>query len=203
MYLTPKLYATGKWVLKDPFTTVVDAVYTCTSIRSINQIVEDGVDPFVTYYEPLGIPLATFETDKLNYGSIVTLASSDAVTIDVPDSFIDSYPDASNVPYRHIVLSTSLGGIADTVPLEDIQVKVQELILNELGIETTVKVHQSGEVTEYVDLQTHKVIEANRLSRLVDNDSLYALVAKKEAEILSLIERNKLLEDTIKASGLI
>lgn len=203
MYLTPTLYTTGNWVLKAPYITDPKAVFTCTSIRSLTQLLEDGVDPFVTYYEPLGLDITVYETDKLNYGSIVTLTSPEFSTIDVPDSHIVSYPDRSSVPYRHVVLSLSLGAISDTVSLVDIKTKIEALVASDLGLTATVREHQSGAVTEYIDLQTHAVIEANRKTKLVNNESLYTKILNLEKANETLLERNRLLEDTIKNSGLV
>lgn len=198
MILTPNIYATGKWTVKAPFSIVEDDIYVCTAIRSIKEIRGSGVDPFENYYQPLGLSQTDFYSDQSKFANIITLQSTTASTIYIPDTYILSFPDQTTIPYHHGVLSMSLGAIPDTMAFEDIKIKLVDLVESELGIVTEAKSHVSGCATEFLTLQQHKVLESARLVKQLNNSSLYSQIAQKDMLIRELEEHNAILEEFIK-----
>lgn len=200
---TPPLYATGQWSVNSPFQVVEAGVYTCKAIRSFDEIRAAGVDPYSTYYEPLGLTRQDYETDVTNLANIVTLMSDAHPMVHVPDTYIASYPDLTTVPYRHIVLSLSLGAVPDSLVLDNTKTQIKELVASTLGIDGEVKLHQVGYVDKGFDQGTHETLEANRLSRIEETRTDYARVLEQQAELERLREQNETLVQILIAEGLL
>ncbi len=203
MIKTPNIYATGKWVVSTPFNIGANDVYVCNAIRSFTELRSSGIDPYEQYYKPLGISPEDFAIDERKFANIITLSSNSNPTAYIPDTYIVSYPDATSIPYKHVVMSISLGAVADTLVLTDIKQKVAAVVESDLGITGIVKEHHSGTVTEYLTLSQHKTVEANRLTALINNKSLYTQLSDQDAIIADLLERNQLLEEVITANGIV
>ena len=200
---TPPLYATGKWVIESPFTLVANGVYVCKAVRSFDDLSALGIDPYTQYYEPMGLDINKYRQDVLSLANIVTLMSDTHPTVYVPDTYIKSYPDTTTVPYRHVVLSLSLGAVPDTLVLDDLKDKIQEYTLSSLGLEVKVKEHQAGSISEGVDQVTHLTLENNRLARIENNTTQFAKVSEAEALIVRLREENLILTNILLEAGLL
>lgn len=200
---TPPLFATGKWVVEQPYTVEQDTIYICKAVRSLDDIEAQGGDPFVRYYEPLGITREDYDRDVLSMANIVTLMSSTAPTLYIPDTYIISFPDTTSMPYSHVVLSVSLGAVPDTLSMDDTQQKIADLVLNTLGIETVVNVHLSGVLSEGMDYVTHNSLENQRLTRIANNLSSYAQLNEKDTTIDALRDKVRALEQIIIDKGLL
>ena len=199
MILTPNLYSSGKWELLSPFDSLIDPNknYTCTAIRSFGDLEVKNISVFESFYSPYDLPKETYSIDKERYASIISLTSDDMSVIYVPDTYIDKLPMRTSIAYNHVVLSISLGAISDILVLDDIKQKIEQLVLSDLGINSNVKEHVSGQAPEYFTLIEHKTIEANRLSLIQNNTSLYSQLTIKQNKLDALEEKNRNLEEYI------
>lgn len=200
---TPPLFATGRWVLDSPFSVPANAVYTCKAVRSFDDLKARGIDPYEQFYLPKGISRDDFENDVRNVANIVTLMSDTHPLLYVPDTYIKSYPDTTTVPYRHVVLSMSLGAIPDSLVLDDFKDKVQQYALASLGIEARVREHQAGSMSDSVDQITHQAAENNRLSRIENNQTEMAKLLSTQEELEKVREQNRILTDLCIDNGLL
>lgn len=194
---TPTLYATGVWTVKSPFMVVGDAIYTCQAIRSISDIEAMGQDPFAKFYEPFGISEADYEKDKANLPNIITLMSDTQRTVYIPDTYIQSYPKLDTVPYRHAVLSISLGPVPDSMVFDDLTDKVENLVTNAIGVEGTAKIHQASYVAQSVTLSNHMALEATRKLKIAENTTEYAKALALQNRVQELEEQIARLEQVI------
>lgn len=200
---TPPLYTTGQWKVDAPFAVVAEGVYTCKAIRSFDEIKAGGVDPFKTYYEPLGITKADYDKDVVNQANIVTLMSDAHPLVNVPDTYILSYPDLTVVPYRHMVLSLSLGAVPDTLVLDHTLTKLEEMVSSTLGINATAQLHQVGYIDKGFSYEQHTVLEANRLSRLEETTTDYGRVQELKDKLQKANEQNAVLVQLLKDAGVL
>lgn len=194
---TPTMYLTGKWGISSPFNINPNGIYICKAIQSFEDVRQKGLNPFVEYYEPFGITKATFDNDEQNLVNIVTLMSDTNPTIHIPDSFILSFPDKTSIPYRHVVLSVSMGAVPDTLTFFDLKTKIKNIVLDSVGVDTVVKEHQAGAVESWLTQQEHDTAESNRKARFVDNQSLYSIIRDKDLRIQQLEEKLSISEEVI------
>ena len=191
---TPPLYATGHWVIDNPFSVSQSEIYTCKAIRSFDDLRAQGINPYNAYYLLKGISPAVYENDVRNLANIVTLMSDTNPTVYVPDTYIRSYPESTTVPYRHVVLSLSLGAVSDFLALDDLKLKIQEYTLATLGIVGVVKEHQANGMAESIDQVTHQSLENNRLARIENNQTTYSQVLALTQELEQLRSQYRILE---------
>lgn len=200
---TPPIFATGRWSLSQPFNAKVGAIYTCRAIRSFGDLEARGVDPYDTFYLPMALGRDAFEQDRANVANIVTLMSDTHPTIYVPDTYIKSYPDATTMPYQHVVLSMSLGAVPDTLILDDFKDKVQQYATATLGINSTIREHRAGALADSVDQITHQAAENNRLARIANNQTELAKRLAQEEELERLREQNRILTEICVDHGIL
>lgn len=200
---TPPLYATGRWILREPFEVDPDAIYVCKGIRSLDDLRARGLDPFVNFYEIRGIDRETYNQDTSRLVNIITLMSDTYPTIYVPDTYIESYPDTTTVPYSHVVLSISLGAVPDTLVFDDLKEKIEDLVLNNVGVQAEIKEHQANVMAEGITQTRHQMIERNRLARIQNNVSSYARIRQLQDTNERLVEQIRRLERIIIDRGLL
>ena len=160
---TPALYASGKYVLTTPFIADPNAVYVCMAIRSFDDILELKEDVFKTYYEPYGLDDADYAAGVAAKVSIITLMSETATIIYVPDSYIESYPDVSNVVYSRIVLSIDLGALPDKLGLDFLKTQLGNNCGDVIGVTPDILVHKSP-TTDFISAQQNATLEATRVA---------------------------------------
>lgn len=199
---TPALHARGVYELKTPWVISQDVIYSCQAIRTFRDIYELGIDVFKTYYEPMGLDSSAFMADTLENANIITLIADNYTPseldggtgiIYVPDTYILKYPDQTNVPYSHTVLSISFGPLPDSLNLGAVKLQLANVASDTIGVVPTVNEHRAASTgvvtpTQYADNETA------RLGAIVIMESDYAKVkrletenAKKDATIASLI----------------
>lgn len=200
---TPPLYATGSWKVAAPFTVKAGTNYSCHAIRSLADLEALGVNPYEEYYLPVGISEETYREDRKNLPNIVTLMSDTAPTLYVPDTYITSYPALDIIPYRHLVLSVSLGPVPDTLAFGDLKVKMREMVTNSIGVDSEVEIHQAGFVAQGVTTDQHQIYENARKAKMQNNATDRSKVLSLEQQVDELQERNALLEQVLIDNGLL
>lgn len=200
---TPPLFATGTWTVRHPFEVDTSTIYICKAIRSFDDLEARGIDPYETYYKPLGISREDYDKDVINLANVITLMSDTKPTVYIPDTYISSFPDVTTVPYSHIVLSMSLGAVAETVVLDDLLVKIEELVEASIGIEGKVRVHRAGTVAEGLSQVDHRVIESNRLAKISNNTTTYAKLLEAQGELERVQLQAAELEQIVIENGLL
>lgn len=119
---TPLVDSAGTFKLKAPFDKLVtpNSVYTCRSIRSINDYLALGDNVFEKFYEPFNIDLEIYQDDLKNNVKIASLQAGIGEWIYVPCSFISEAPSINGVKYVSLLLGVALGAIPDSMNLESI-----------------------------------------------------------------------------------
>lgn len=167
---TPTLYASGKYTVSAPFALEIDTVYTTIAIRSFADIVAAGEEVFTTYYEPFALTENIFTGDLAAKVSIVTLRAEDGTLFYIPDSYILSYPDISNIQYSHIVLSLDYGGLPNIISLDFLIQQLKTTSLESIGIDPSILIHKVP-TTEYVSALDNASAEAARVANITNHIS--------------------------------
>lgn len=200
---TPPLLAKGRYQLKAPFSAGISTVYVCKAIRTFDDIVKLNIDVFEKYYKPWGLTDAEYEADRREGACIITLMSSpigieaDAPElVYVPDTFILSYPDMTDVLYNHVVLSLSLGAIPDYLSLDFLKERLSEVASDVIGVEPVVNEHialSSGAVSP----AQHETRETIRLAAINTRTTSYSRVQELQASYQDLMTRYQALEQAL------
>lgn len=195
---TPTLLSKGRFTLRAPWSTNPTLLYTCIAIRQFDDVYLIGKDVYQTFYVSQGIVEGsttytanpfTFLDEKRANVAIVTLLGDDGSLIYVPDSFIVSYPDLSEVKYSQRILHCSLGAIPNYVDLSALKTSVANLVAATIGTVPTVNEAWLS-VTDAPTRAQHDILEAARLSAIT-------LLETDRAKALRLEQKNILLQQQI------
>jgi hypothetical protein len=200
--LTPPLHTKGRYTLKDPFVTDLATLYTCAAVRTFRDIKERGYDPFNEFYEPMGLTEVDYNLDVSKNASIVTLVSDSQPIIYVPDTYILSYPNQQLVPYKHIVLSVSLGLVPDYVDYTFLRNQIAGLVSDVIGVEPIVELHVAP-TNDSLSSEEHDILETTRQAAINLRTTDRANVLNLQRQNTALVERLQTLEQILKNEGLI
>lgn len=206
---TPPLYASGKWVLQSPWTAAPDVTYVCHAMRTFEDIEKMGEDVYERYYKPYisngdtqNGKVWLFSEERLLYPNIITLISNDNRIIYVPDTFITSFPDASEFKYSQVVLAVPLGVLPDKYDVSHITAAIKDKVSAMLGININPLVTKAS-LTSNPTLEEHMSLEANREAAIRNTESNETLLIQERIKNTALEQRNKLYEDILRQNGLI
>lgn len=200
MYV-PLIGDSGIYTLKEPYNVLVtpQVIYTCRSIRSMNDIAASGVSVFEKYYQSLGISENIYLQDAANNVSIIGLQAGTGEWIYVPQTYILKPPITSGVKYSSIVLGIGLGAIPDEMNLEDLTATIKEIVLSSIGIDSKIKAVLVSQPA-FISHDKHERLETARQAKIQMDDSLYSKVKQLQNENALLATKIKELETYIRKS---
>lgn len=160
----------GRFVFKPPFVTYNELIWNVTAIREISDFGDWGIDVYEQIYKKVGLVDGTehngkefnFAEEIKNNPVIYSLQANDGTIVYIPENFIASYPNMSEVPYSRIILSCDLGGLPDYVNLDDIREEVENLVNAKLGLNTKAKLIK-GPFFAQPTVEEHEIMEASRV----------------------------------------
>lgn len=193
---TPALRAKGLYTLLTPWVAETNVLYECVAIRRFTELERAGVDVFAAYYEPKSLLRSKYEDDLAAGASIVTLISATHLTIEVPDTYIESYPQSDYVPYHTVILSLSLGPVADSVDLTFLKQQIAGTVSDVYGFSPTVNTHTLPTDTMVTPLQ-HEALEAARQAAITIRKTDRAKVIELQQQLAATQAKLAGLEDYI------
>ncbi len=193
MPYTPSINQSGIFKLKPPFDSLVtpQVVYTCRSLRTINDVLASGEQPYEKFYKPLSISETDFNKDAKTNACIVGLQAGTGEWIYVPDSFILSAPSMNGVKYSPIVLGVSLGAIPDNFNLEGLISAFKDITMSTIGVEPQIKGMLVAQPA-MIDRDKHERLEIARKEKIKQNKTDFVRV--KELTDETAVLRLKIVE---------
>lgn len=193
----------GRFEAITPFNAKVlqGVFYTVIAIRLFDDCEADGEDVYQRYYAPMGLSNAEYSVDKSSGAAIVTLRDPDGNTVELPDTYIASYPKMGAAKYQHVVLAVSLGPIPETVQLDTLIAKIGEVTSDVIGVENRVQIAaapSSGVITD----EEHEALETARIARIKTRTSTAADLVRSNAQLVIMQERITVYEQILRANGL-
>lgn len=200
--LTPPLLTAGRYTLSTPFSTDGTVLYTCTALRTFAECEVAGLDVLDEIYIKNGLSASDYRRDVTAKALLVTLMSATEPPIFVPDTYIESYPNLSDVKYNHIILTVSLGAVPDFMNFTFLQNQMQALVSDVIGVEPEVKVMRgisSGAVTP----TQHESMEIGRQAAIVVRTTDRANSIVLQRKLTRLEEQNKILVKLLQDNNII
>lgn len=194
----PSLGMSGIFTLKAPYNNLVlpTTQYQCTGIESLAGAVAANKDPFANYYEPNGATEVDFNADLKDNAYLITITSGIGEVVTFPSSALVSLPDADGVIYRNVAMTVSLSSISDDTDLTDLSSQVSDLVLNTLGVKSSVYLTQVGSMTVLTREQSTALESARQLNIATRTSPLYDNM-QKDIQIAALQQKVSDLENYI------
>jgi hypothetical protein len=163
-YLLPNIGATGAIKLAAPFEAMCapNVPYRVSGLRTFQDVVADGKDPYLVHYEPYGITDAKYIQDASDDVCIVSLTSPSGDTVTVPNSYLLSLPVSTGIPYATMMVGINLGALPMDLSLSYFMTTVKQLAHDLLGINNADVKAIKGSSETYVSLADANSIEAAR-----------------------------------------
>ena len=196
--IIPAIGSKGVYNLKAPFNSLVVAntPYTCVAIRTLNDIISGGVDPFATYYQPNGVTQDLYNSDLISGVSIISLQSGAGAWVYVPSSYILNYPATNGVPYTATALAVSLGTVPNSLNITSLMGEITDLVYSLTGVFASVKPIALS-LPQLIDPVTSETLEAIRTNRITVSMSTSAQNAVLKAQIVTMQQHINDLENFI------
>ncbi|UQT03107.1 hypothetical protein TOTORO_02440 [Serratia phage vB_SmaS-Totoro] len=194
---TPSLSMRGIWSLKAPWTADHTLLYTCIALRKFKEIISiDGVDIFKVHYQPRGLTQDQYQKDLAAGATMCVLSSDAGAVIQVPDTYIESYPGIAMSNYGIAVLSAMIGPLPLNISFDFLIDQVKNVITDTIGVEPTVNLDHIPTNTA-ISPQDADALEAARQAAIKNRTSTYAqLLAEQQANASlrqTIVELQKLL----------
>jgi len=199
--LVPQIGASGIWTLLAPFDRMLtpNTNYSCRALRTIDDLLADGIDPYGKYYNPTGTPIdrATYEADVAAGVQIVTLMSASGTPAYVPSTYIQSYPAAGGVPYAVVCMAVQIPAIPESLDLGPCKTQILSIVKDTLGMDATITEVQLTEVT-LIDQATSQRYEAARQANITNSTTDNAKLIAAQNALAAAQQQIALLEAYIK-----
>lgn len=178
----PQFGTVGTFTFKAPFDTRIPAgTLTCTSVRSPNDVSQNGRDPFTHYYVPYGLTREQYETDLTLGVLFIGLQGAKGDYYTVPTTYIESFPPLAGIPYSTLALAVSLGALPENLDIEHVIQAVSRTVQDLLGVTPEI---QTGKLSEVYYLD-----EVDHLRLTNAREALVKETQTAQAKYLELSER--------------
>ena len=194
--MTPPMLCSGIFTLIAPFSISTSIVYSVDAIESLRELKKDGIDVYTRYYQPHGLATTDYTTDVNLNASIVTLRAGDGSLIEVPDTYISSYPGASGISHTRYIVTADLGLVPDYLDIAYITSDIKDVLTKNLGIVGDVFLSE-GPVTTQLTYEQHIANERQRRANVVIYESKDEQIARLTAEVDAIRKQNEQLEQIL------
>jgi PKD repeat protein len=200
--MTPALNSTGLFTVNAPFTISSDILYTCKAINSYAALVAAGVNVYAIYYEANGLTQQQYQADYNAGANIVTLMSTTAASVLLPDTYITSVPNSGNVAYVEFIATLNLGPLPQATSLALLQQQLADAASNVIGVTPTVVIFTQP-TTDVMSQEQAAAAEAARQSAITNRTSDYAAYLKLQQQYATLQANYTTLSQLAIAKGIL
>jgi hypothetical protein len=193
-YLVPPINIKGKFRVTDELNGIIrsDVEYKVTGVRSIKDIIADGIDVKQLVYLNQGLTEDEYKQDLEDDVPIVTLQSPSNDIYNIPASKIISIPDYTGVKYTERTIAINLGQLPDKLDLDFIIPDINDLIKSRIGVEPKTKVFKTSQPIIYTHTE-YETNEAIRKAVITNNESCFSKLQKLNTAFDIHKKRTKLL----------
>ncbi len=195
----PDIGAIGIYRLAAPFDTQIlaNTMYTCRAIKRFGEVASLGVDPFKTYYQPLGLTEAKYKADDALGACIVSLQAGSGNWIYVPSTYILAFPSVNGVKYNVTIMGVALGGIPDSLSLEPLKTAMSDLVYASLGLRPSFKAVIVSEPS-MIPTDDHLKLEQARVANITITEPARTTILRLQQENAALAYKLSQAEEWIK-----
>lgn len=132
----PPVGTSGTFQVAPPFDVLINSrvSYTVMSIRSLSEIIANGSDPYVLYYQPNNISTEVYKKDLTVNINIISLLGSDNKWVYIPATYVLTYPDMTGIPYHVLSLAVTLGAIPLDYDPSALSTMISNLVTDTIGV---------------------------------------------------------------------
>ncbi len=176
---------TGKYTFKAPFDNInMDTIYISTSRVPIQEMDDNGLNPLVTIYTPVGLE-NSYDTDFMENVYVIGLQKIGGTEIFyVPEKYITGIPVNDGVKYVEKLLAFNIGLVPEDTDFTNVITAITDIISGELGINVDVKIINNSGITiiPKIDHEENLILRNNYLANNRPYSDLYYEALEKLEE---------------------
>lgn len=198
---TPVLKTKGLWSLKAPYDAILlkDVEYTCTRIATISDLVAEGIDVFEEFYAPVQLTQTDLDNDTKADADIITLQSAIGDKVTFPSTYLANMPDINGVPHMGFMLAVDLALLPSNFDFSYVSQRLKEVTLATIGFDPTIT-PVATTVDKLFSQEQSALMASTRQANIVGVDTDYTNLLKARAEIATLRDQIRILNDYIAAN---
>lgn len=183
--MIPIPFARGKWELLAPWAVVDNVAYKADAIRAFRDVQSEGIDIFAAYYQPKGLSVDIYNSDRVNGIALVTLVSDDHAEIIVPSSYIKTAPTTVTTGFNRMVMGVDIGVLPDTLDLTYLVAEIKGLVSALTGLENDVTLY-TAPITGLLTPEQAESFEANRQAAIEKRTTFYSKVETLQQQLTTV-----------------
>ena len=201
------VWDTGSCTLAAPYSSLISVfdIYTCKSVRTMDEFVSNGEDPWEMFYKqhesavPNWRAIYLYQLEEST--PIVGLESDSGKWVYVPLPYINTSPKVDGYVYQAFALSIDLppmptGTESDNMLLDDIKEGIKEVVLSKVGVDVTVNMIATSRPL-LVDTAAHMGVVTSRNTLPNANLSKDYRIALLENELQKLTAEFNVLKQYV------
>lgn len=191
----PSLGMTGFYSLAAPYDKLISATaqYRCEGVKSLSAALSEGQDPLTQVYLASGDTKENYERDLAAGVSLVSISAGDGSLVVFPHTAMLKVPLADGVVYENVVLSIALGALPQTQDLSLIQSEIQQMVLQNFGINSASYLSVVGAPC-IISAQAHEVVQAARQAKITEQESSLSKVQRLQTQLSAALTKIAELE---------
>lgn len=146
--ILPTIGATGVYQFKAPFDKVVVSGerYTCQAIRRLSDYLANNETPLADIYVANGLTEIDYDADILTDMYIVSLQAAIGHWMQVPASYITTYPITNGIPYRSLMIGVALPPMPADRDLSGLYTSISNIVTDTIGVVPVIKPVETSKV---------------------------------------------------------
>lgn len=198
--VTPLLTSKGIFEVDTPFALRAKKVYEVVAIREFDDLWNEHIDVYETYYRPYGLTEADYKRDVSVGAAIVSLLGEDGIHY-IPDTYFISYPELGLANYHHVVMSVSLGAMNKNHNVAGLKKEIEELCSKYVGVKAVCRIH-TAPVKEAMTQDEAKRVETLRQGNInIPESTTLQLRNEKSKNDAIVANTNRLLLARFASTG--
>ena len=198
-YIIPSVGVAGTYNVNAPFNTMIiaDKFCICQAVRSISDIVNQGVYVLTTLYLANTLTEVDYQKDLSEKVPIVTFKDELGNTFQLPGRYIKTVPYTTGYVYRTYLLGISLGDFEENYDFSPLMSDLSDYVENTLGVKpaiTVVPVSARYHVTD----ENHQTIFSRRNAMTLIKTTLNGRIAILTRQLQAALLKIKALETYLK-----
>lgn len=190
---TPSIDTSGRFTVKLPWQVNDTMTYRVIAVKSFDDLAKLNKDVYNTIYKPMGLIDGqdgfSWSNEVAQNPNIISLLDPTGTALYIPDTYILSYPDASDQRYSYIVLGVDLGALPDSDNLTTLKADIADFVKARIGTTATVSEHRIPSTSTPTKVQ-HAAFLAARENNITETDTLTEQVIKLKQELATLRATN-------------
>lgn len=178
----PPLHAKGPWTAKTPYVIPGNVSYTCSDTASFRDLESRNIDVKQKFYLDKGLTEEEYNLDSLNAAAIVKITADNYPTLEIPSTYITSFPTSADAGYARLIIGLDVGIFPTHFDLDYLMLDLKEAVKVNTGLDAEPSLNYAG-YSGVVTAAQAAAFENNRKAAIAQRTTYFSRLKQQEQEI--------------------